>query len=105
MPTIIRIRPTVDRLMPLRWSSVTAKRRIAPAAMRKRDVPMPMTPGVPTTNTLHPMSTIASDVYDIPQEHKDFRDLVRQLAVEQVAPRAAEIDRTDEYPWDLRRLL
>jgi alkylation response protein AidB-like acyl-CoA dehydrogenase len=51
------------------------------------------------------MSTIASDVYDIPQEHKDFRDLVRQLAVEQVAPRAAEIDRTDEYPWDLRRLL
>jgi alkylation response protein AidB-like acyl-CoA dehydrogenase len=56
-------------------------------------------------NTLHPMSTIASDVYDIPQEHKDFRDLVRQLAVEQVAPRAAEIDRTDEYPWDLRRLL
>jgi alkylation response protein AidB-like acyl-CoA dehydrogenase len=56
-------------------------------------------------NTLHPMSTIASDVYDIPQEHKDFRDLVRQLAVEQVAPRAAEIDRSDEYPWDLRRLL
>jgi alkylation response protein AidB-like acyl-CoA dehydrogenase len=51
------------------------------------------------------MSTIASDVYDIPQEHKDFRDLVRQLAVEQVAPRAAEIDRTDEYPWDIRRLL
>jgi alkylation response protein AidB-like acyl-CoA dehydrogenase len=51
------------------------------------------------------MSTIASDVYDIPQEHKDFRDLVRQLAVEQVAPRAAEIDRTDEYPWDIRKLL
>jgi alkylation response protein AidB-like acyl-CoA dehydrogenase len=51
------------------------------------------------------MSTIASDVYDVPQEHKDFRDLVRQLAVEQVAPRAAEIDRTDEYPWDIRRLL
>src|SRR4051812_16611751 len=51
------------------------------------------------------MSMIAADLYDIPQEHKDFRDLVRQLAVEQVAPRAAEIDRTDEYPWDLRRLL
>src|SRR5262249_44132984 len=27
------------------------------------------------------------------------------IAVEQVAPRAAEIDVSDEYPWDLRRLL
>jgi alkylation response protein AidB-like acyl-CoA dehydrogenase len=51
------------------------------------------------------MSTLATDVYEIPQEHKDFRDLVRQLAVEKVAPRAAEIDVTDEYPWDIRRLL
>jgi alkylation response protein AidB-like acyl-CoA dehydrogenase len=51
------------------------------------------------------MSAIADQVYDIPQEHKDFRDLVRQIAVEKVAPRAAEIDATDEYPWDLRRLL
>src|SRR3954468_9602845 len=50
------------------------------------------------------MSMIAADLYDIPQEHKDFRDLVRQLAVERVAPRAAEIDRSDEYPWDLRTL-
>jgi alkylation response protein AidB-like acyl-CoA dehydrogenase len=56
-------------------------------------------------NTLHPMSTTVSDVYDVPQEHKDFRDLVRQIAVERVAPRAAEIDATDEYPWDIRTLL
>jgi alkylation response protein AidB-like acyl-CoA dehydrogenase len=56
-------------------------------------------------NTLHPMSTTVSDVYDIPQEHRDFRDLVRQIAVERVAPRAAEIDATDEYPWDIRTLL
>jgi alkylation response protein AidB-like acyl-CoA dehydrogenase len=51
------------------------------------------------------MSTTVSDVYDIPREHKDFRDLVRQIAVERVAPRAAEIDATDEYPWDIRTLL
>jgi len=44
-------------------------------------------------------------VYAIPQEHLDFRDLVRRIATERVAPRAAEIDRTDEYPWDLRTLL
>jgi alkylation response protein AidB-like acyl-CoA dehydrogenase len=51
------------------------------------------------------MSTIAGDVYEIPQELKDFRDLVRQIGVERVAPRAAEIDASDEYPWDLRELL
>jgi alkylation response protein AidB-like acyl-CoA dehydrogenase len=51
------------------------------------------------------MSTIVSDVYDIPQEHRDFRDLVRQIAVQRVAPRAAEIDAKDEYPWDMRTLL
>jgi alkylation response protein AidB-like acyl-CoA dehydrogenase len=51
------------------------------------------------------MTTATTDVYEIPQEYKDFRDLVRQIAQEQVAPRAAEIDAKDEYPWDIRKLL
>jgi alkylation response protein AidB-like acyl-CoA dehydrogenase len=51
------------------------------------------------------MSTATTGVYEIPQEHRDFRDLVRQIAQEQIAPRAAEIDAKDEYPWDIRRLL
>ena len=34
-----------------------------------------------------------------------LRDAVRVLADERVAPRAAEIDRTAEFPQDLRRLL
>ena len=46
-----------------------------------------------------------TDLYEIPQDLLEFRDLVRQLAQEQIAPRAAEIDRTAEYPWDVRRLL
>jgi alkylation response protein AidB-like acyl-CoA dehydrogenase len=52
------------------------------------------------------MSTaVPSDVYEIPQELRDFRATIRQIAQERVAPRAAEIDATDEYPWDIRRLL
>jgi len=51
------------------------------------------------------MTPTQTDVYDIPQEHREFRDLVRRLAQEQIAPRAAEIDATDEYPWDIRKLL
>jgi alkylation response protein AidB-like acyl-CoA dehydrogenase len=46
----------------------------------------------------------APGVYDIPQELKDFRDTIRQIVRERVAPRAAEIDETGEYPWDIRKL-
>ena len=46
-----------------------------------------------------------TDLYDIPQELLDFRDLVRRLAQDQIAPRAGDIDRSAEYPWDVRRLL
>jgi alkylation response protein AidB-like acyl-CoA dehydrogenase len=43
--------------------------------------------------------------YEIPQEARDLRDIVRRLAEEQIAPRAGEIDRSGEYPWDVRELL
>ncbi len=50
------------------------------------------------------MSAIA-EMYTIPQEHLDFRDTIRQIARERIAPRAAEIDERAEYPHDLRALL
>jgi alkylation response protein AidB-like acyl-CoA dehydrogenase len=46
-----------------------------------------------------------TDLYDIPQDLLDFRDVVRRLAQDQIAPRAGDIDRSAEYPWDVRRLL
>jgi alkylation response protein AidB-like acyl-CoA dehydrogenase len=51
------------------------------------------------------MQTTTSDVYSVPQEFLDFRDTIRQIAQERIAPRAAEIDAKAEYPWDVRRLL
>jgi alkylation response protein AidB-like acyl-CoA dehydrogenase len=50
------------------------------------------------------MTTLATDVYEIPQELRDFRDTIRQIVTERVAPRAAEIDETAEYPHDIRQL-
>jgi alkylation response protein AidB-like acyl-CoA dehydrogenase len=47
----------------------------------------------------------ATDLYEIPQEFKDFREMIASLATEKIAPRAAEIDRTDTYPTDIRELL
>jgi alkylation response protein AidB-like acyl-CoA dehydrogenase len=49
-------------------------------------------------------TTVQSDLYDLPQEHKDFRDTIRQIVDERVRPRAAEIDATGEYPQDIRKL-
>jgi len=46
-----------------------------------------------------------SDLYSIPQEMQDFRATIRQIARERIRPRAPEIDRTGEYPQDIRELL
>ena len=42
--------------------------------------------------------------YAIPQEFEDFRETIRKMVVERVAPRAAEIDAKAEYPRDIREL-
>src|SRR6202046_1695601 len=46
-----------------------------------------------------------SDLYTLPQEHLDFRDTIREIAQERIAPRAAAIDETAECPHDLPKLL
>ncbi len=38
-------------------------------------------------------------------EHDELRAVVRELAIERIAPRAAEVDATAEFPWDLKELL
>ncbi|MBA2568736.1 MAG: acyl-CoA dehydrogenase family protein [Actinobacteria bacterium] len=43
--------------------------------------------------------------YDpLTEEQREIRELVRSLASERVAPRAAEIDKTGEFPWDMVEL-
>jgi alkylation response protein AidB-like acyl-CoA dehydrogenase len=37
-------------------------------------------------------------------EQREIRDLVRQLARDRIAPRAAEIDESHEFPWDIVEL-
>jgi alkylation response protein AidB-like acyl-CoA dehydrogenase len=49
--------------------------------------------------------TAVSELYTIPEEYRDFRETIRQIARERIAPRAAEIDERAEYPHDLRALL
>jgi alkylation response protein AidB-like acyl-CoA dehydrogenase len=43
--------------------------------------------------------------FALPEELEEFRALVRTIADERIAPRAAEIDETDEWPEDVHKLL
>ncbi|HZA41319.1 MAG TPA: acyl-CoA dehydrogenase family protein [Actinomycetota bacterium] len=43
--------------------------------------------------------------FSFTEEQDAFRLSVRQLAEDKIAPRAAEIDAADEYPWDIDDLL
>jgi alkylation response protein AidB-like acyl-CoA dehydrogenase len=49
-------------------------------------------------------ASTAADTYALTDEQVEFRDAIRQIVAERVAPRAAEIDAKAEYPWDIRRL-
>ena len=51
------------------------------------------------------MVTTRNPADRLTEEQVLLRDTVRQLAVERIAPRAAEIDRTSEFPEDIRQLL
>jgi alkylation response protein AidB-like acyl-CoA dehydrogenase len=49
--------------------------------------------------------SVTSELYTVPQEHQDFRDTIREIAEQRIAPRAAQIDEDAQYPQDLRELL
>src|SRR6267142_2323343 len=39
--------------------------------------------------------------FELSEEHQALREAVRALADDKIAPRAAEVDRTAEFPWDV----
>jgi alkylation response protein AidB-like acyl-CoA dehydrogenase len=45
------------------------------------------------------------DIYRLSEEHDLLRATVRDLANRVIAPRAAEIDQTASYPWDVHKAL
>jgi alkylation response protein AidB-like acyl-CoA dehydrogenase len=43
--------------------------------------------------------------FNLTEEHEALREAVRELATDKIAPRAAEIDETGEFPWDVYEAL
>lgn len=49
-------------------------------------------------------ATSTESQYSLTREQLDFLEVIRQMVIEKVAPRAAEIDETGEFPEDVRQL-
>src|SRR3954464_2012822 len=47
----------------------------------------------------------AFETFVLPEEHQLLRKTVRKVADDKIAPRAAEIDETGEFPWDVNHAL
>jgi alkylation response protein AidB-like acyl-CoA dehydrogenase len=45
------------------------------------------------------------DGFVLTEEHLAFREVIREICADKIAPRAAEIDETGEFPWDVARTL
>jgi alkylation response protein AidB-like acyl-CoA dehydrogenase len=45
------------------------------------------------------------ELFTLTDDHREFRDVVRRMAEDRIAPRAAEIDESAEFPWDVAKLL
>ena len=51
------------------------------------------------------MVDTAFSLYALPEEHELLRTSVRELCEDKIKPRAAEIDETAEYPWDVHEAI
>ena len=51
------------------------------------------------------MKNPSFDTYQLSDEHLMLRQAVRELATDKIAPRAAEVDATEEFPWDVYEAL
>ncbi len=57
------------------------------------------------STTYHRGMSLDCPVFALSQEHEALREAVRSLADDKIAPRAADIDRTSEFPWDVYEAL
>ena len=93
------------RSSPADWSRAPGA-RLADVSPSLRRPPDAASAG-PARGTMPPVTTAnrAPGPFRLTEEHEMLRDAVRVLADERVAPRAADIDKTAEFPEDLRGLL
>jgi alkylation response protein AidB-like acyl-CoA dehydrogenase len=58
-------------------------------------------PGLPAATSYYRVMSSDFPVFDLPEEHQALREAVRELCDDKIAPRAAEVDDSGEFPWDV----
>src|SRR5258705_2279610 len=91
--------------MQARWSELIAHGADRPARCRCYDPAVTDSTPLPAASVPTPMPGAPSPTYRLTEEQVMLQEAVRVLADERIAPRAAEIDRTAEFPWDVKELL
>ncbi len=61
-------------------------------------------PGARAATTIEAMS-LDFPAFALSEEHEALRESVRALADDKIAPRAAEVDESGEFPWDVHEAL
>ena len=77
-------------------------RTTRPTTARSSSTPTATTSRPSATGPLPRLRRVPWD--PLTDEQRELRDLVRTLARERIAPRAAEIDESHEFPWDVVEL-
>jgi alkylation response protein AidB-like acyl-CoA dehydrogenase len=44
-------------------------------------------------------------MFTLSEDHNEFRKVIRKICEDRIAPRAAEIDESEEFPWDVKEVL
>src|SRR5262245_19583142 len=105
-PTTARRCTRSTRPRSLRAARTTASparvRTTARRTTRRSSTTSTATTSRPSATSRNRLSRVAWDV--LTDEQRELRDLVRQLARERIAPRAAEIDESHELPWNVVEL-
>src|SRR5579864_5382352 len=82
---------------------LVAAHKTAPSAEPHSDTPAPTMAGRPRNSGDTAMSNLPGLQFPLGEEIEMLRDSIAGFAAKEIAPRAAEIDRTDQFPMDLWR--
>src|SRR5579862_1430451 len=75
----------------------------SPSWIRPAQARTSSSPWAAARRSRHTLGRVTA-VDPLTEEQREIRDVVRTLSRERIAPRAAEIDKTAEFPWDVVEL-
>ena len=60
---------------------------------------------LPAAAREHPGSTVTSELFTLSEDHRDVRQAIREIAENEIAPFAADVDEHERYPVEAQKAL